>query len=284
MAIYNNSRQTVKGRILENQVRSGLGKMEFVCLKTGAGTYSDAEKEGLSNAENLKEVKQTFDFSDIRQVNDGDGNYLLLESIIRNEGLEEGYYLTEIGLYAQLEGTEEPVLYCISLVDEADYIPQQTDGKIYEIILQSLIKCYDAEQITIKYTGITYVTTQTLQNYIEIQKLSDTKDNKVTFESSDTEDPDSLEEIAVMTSGEQHKNLWSKVSKAVKNQRYMQNAIGTEDISAIGDGTVTGALFALFAAMGGFTLYPNELTQAEYDALPAATKSTPKLLFVVRKG
>ena len=59
--------------------------------------------------------------------------------------------------------------------------------------------------------------------------------------------------------------------------------LGTQDISAIGDGTVTGALFALFAAMGGFTLYPNELTQAEYDALPAATKSTPKLLFVVKK-
>lgn len=283
MAIYNNSRQTINGRILENQVRSGLGKMEFVCLKTGAGTYSESEKTALDTAKNLKEVKQTFDFSDIRQVNDGDGNYLLLESIIRNEGLEEGYYLTEIGLYARLEGTEESVLYCISLVDEADYIPQQTDGKIYEIILQSLIKCYDAEQITIEYTGITYVTMQAFQNYMEAQKRSDTKDNKVTFESSDTAEPDGMEEIAVLVSGEQHKDLWSKVSKAVKNQRYIQKAIGTQDISAIGDGTVTGGISALAAALGGFSFYPEELTQAEYNALPAETKSIPKLLFVIKK-
>ncbi len=66
-------------------------------------------------------------------------------------------------------------------------------------------------------------------------------------------------------------------------EQRIEDVIGTQDISAIGDGTLTGALFALFAAMGGFTLYPNELTQAEYDALPAATKSTPKLLFVVKK-
>ncbi len=36
--------------------------------------------------------------------------------------------------------------------------------------------------------------------------------------------------------------------------------------------------------LGGFEFYDKLLTQAEYDALPAATKSTPKLLFVVRKG
>jgi len=34
---------------------------------------------------------------------------------------------------------------------------------------------------------------------------------------------------------------------------------------------------------GGFGFYPEELTQAEYDALPDATKSTPKMLFIIKK-
>lgn len=66
-------------------------------------------------------------------------------------------------------------------------------------------------------------------------------------------------------------------------EQRIADAIGTEDISAIGDGTVTGGISELAAALGGFSFYPMELTQAEYNALPAETKSTPKLLFVIKK-
>ena len=66
-------------------------------------------------------------------------------------------------------------------------------------------------------------------------------------------------------------------------EQRIEDAIGTQDISAIGDGTVTGGISELAAALGGFSFYPMELTQAEYNALPAETKSTPKLLFVIKK-
>lgn len=35
---------------------------------------------------------------------------------------------------------------------------------------------------------------------------------------------------------------------------------------------------------GGFCLYPDILTQAQYDALDSATQNAPKMLFVVKKG
>ena len=35
--------------------------------------------------------------------------------------------------------------------------------------------------------------------------------------------------------------------------------------------------------LGGFSVYPAELTQAQYDALPSDTKSTPKMIFIIRK-
>ena len=35
--------------------------------------------------------------------------------------------------------------------------------------------------------------------------------------------------------------------------------------------------------LGGFCLYPKKLTQAQYDALPAATKATEGMIFVIVK-
>lgn len=39
-----------------------------------------------------------------------------------------------------------------------------------------------------------------------------------------------------------------------------------------------------FEALGGWAVYPDELTQAAYDALPDETKNTPKLIFIIRKN
>ena len=164
MAIYNNSVQTDKGRVLETRSRNGEGTIEFVCIKTGAGIYSDEERLRLREMTDLKEMKQEFRFSGIKPEKEYD--YLLLESVIKNEGMEEGYYFTEVGIYARIRGEEENVLYCIGLVDEPDYIPPHTNGKTYEIVLQSLIKCYDAEHITIEYADTVYATAESLMEHI----------------------------------------------------------------------------------------------------------------------
>ena len=36
--------------------------------------------------------------------------------------------------------------------------------------------------------------------------------------------------------------------------------------------------------LGGFSFYPEKLTQAQYDALDNATKNAPKMLFIIKKG
>lgn len=46
---------------------------------------------------------------------------------------------------------------------------------------------------------------------------------------------------------------------------------------------VQGAIDELNTDLGGFSFYPEKLTQAQYDALPAETKATPGLIFVVAK-
>lgn len=163
MAIYHNSKQTNSGRLLENRARNGEGTIEFTCIRTGSGIYTDEEKLTLNNATALKEMRQEFSFTGITLKKEND--YLSLESVIANEGVQEGYYLSEIGIYARLKGTTEEVLYCIGLVDYPDYVPS-SEHERYEIMLQSLIKCYDAENVTIQYDEKTYATAEALHQHI----------------------------------------------------------------------------------------------------------------------
>lgn len=72
----------------------------------------------------------------------------------------------------------------------------------------------------------------------------DSQDNTVTFTSNDSLTGDSTAP-ALLTSGETHASIFSKVSTIFKNVRWLLSKMGTTDISAIGNGTVTGALSTL---------------------------------------
>lgn len=72
----------------------------------------------------------------------------------------------------------------------------------------------------------------------------DSQDNTVTFTSNDSLTGDSTAP-ALLTRGETHASIFSKVSTIFKNVRWLLSKMGTTDISAIGNGTVTGALSTL---------------------------------------
>ena len=72
----------------------------------------------------------------------------------------------------------------------------------------------------------------------------DSQSNTVTFTSNDSLTGDSTPP-ALLTSGETHASILSKVSTVFKNVRWLLSKMGTTDISALGDGTVTGALSIL---------------------------------------
>lgn len=99
-----------------------------------------------------------------------------------------------------------------------------------------------------------------------ISGTDDTKDNVVSFTNNDTTNPTSWSDISVLTSGEKHTSIFTKISTMFKNIRYLYKLIGTTDISAIGNGTITGGLSTLnsnlsskvnsdhFIIAGGLTL------------------------------
>lgn len=73
----------------------------------------------------------------------------------------------------------------------------------------------------------------------------DLKDKVVTFESGDGLEPTGPAEVPLMESGWRVKNLMRSISLAVRNTRYLLKVLGTTDISALADGTLTGAVKGL---------------------------------------
>ena len=77
--------------------------------------------------------------------------------------------------------------------------------------------------------------------------INDTKGSVVTYTSTDVADgaATSWTTVAKLTSGETHASILAKLSNMFKNVRFLYKMLGKTNISAIGDGTVLGALSAL---------------------------------------
>lgn len=81
----------------------------------------------------------------------------------------------------------------------------------------------------------------------KLDATGDSKDNTVTYTSDDVADgsASAWETVQPLTSEEKHESLFAKISKVVKNVRFLYKLLGTTDISGIGSGTVTDILSAL---------------------------------------
>lgn len=73
----------------------------------------------------------------------------------------------------------------------------------------------------------------------------DSKDNTVSFTTNDMLEPAEWREMGLLTPIEPHATIFTKISTAFRNLRYLYKLLGTTDISAIGDGTVSGAIHAI---------------------------------------
>lgn len=81
----------------------------------------------------------------------------------------------------------------------------------------------------------------------KLDATGDSANNTVTYTSDDVADgsASAWETVQPLTSGEKHESLFAKLSKVVKNVRFLYKLLGTTDISGIGSGTVTDILSAL---------------------------------------
>lgn len=82
----------------------------------------------------------------------------------------------------------------------------------------------------------------------------DSASNTISFTSEDSISPAGWTDLPVLSNGETHSGIMQKISVMFKNVRYLWQLLGSTDISAIGDGTVSGGLSALATSISALNL------------------------------
>lgn len=125
-----------------------------------------------------------------------------------------------------------------------------------DVAVERTNKAIESADLATQKASSAAISAQTAVNAAEeaIEAISQTtSDSTIAFTSYDC-GPDgdhALYTVEKLTSGEKLKDLLSKCSRIVTNVRYLVKLLGNIDISALGDGTVTGAINAINEALSG---------------------------------
>ena len=121
-ALYNMT-ITTKGLNLRARAEAEELVLQFTKVAIGNGDYDGSED--LMSLADLKSKKQELGINSKTY----EENTISLKTVVANTDLEEGYYIKEIGVYAQ-DPEEGEILYSISIAmdDKWDYLPAEEWG------------------------------------------------------------------------------------------------------------------------------------------------------------
>ena len=261
MAAYNNFIITNQGIEMLKGLMNGNGSMEFRCLAVGSGYYGPEKNiEEIRAMEGLKEERQRVMFSSIGKSEEG---FVNLKANLTNKDLEEGYPMTEAGIYVGKKGESEEILYCVSITDNPDYMPDYSSKKIYNVIFKMLVSIGDVTSPTISYTTDIYALAKDLQeearraaeaeNELQHRKLDiDGNASNVTIGFSEAE------ELRPMASQGSLSELLSVSAKAVSvligHLASTDRMDNTSDMDKPVSTAQQAALDALYAQLTAYTL------------------------------
>jgi hypothetical protein len=148
MAQFKTSVITQKGLHLNTKIQAGQCTARFTKAAIGSGTWP--EDADLSEATALIREQMSVAFNEVKIV---DKDKVLLESAFPNTNVEEKFYISELGIFAE-DPDEGEILYSISIcsVGDADLMPSGDGGSV-TMVYKSYITVWNAAEVTIATGG-----------------------------------------------------------------------------------------------------------------------------------
>lgn len=91
-----------------------------------------------------------------------EGDKTILPVLLENIGLEEGYDLWQVGIYAQ-DPEEGEILYCLAQASEAKHIPSATEGPGFSITWDFVIKISNTAPFEVDVNSVGLVSIEQFQ-------------------------------------------------------------------------------------------------------------------------
>ena len=159
--VYEEAVLTAKGIALLAKAQAGRCTIKLTKAATGNGSYSDGE--ALTNRTALKSKKQEFALITVTTQNQSN---VYVKFIITNKqdtgNLKNGYYVKEVGIYAQ-DPDEGEILYALAVgvANQWDYMPAYNDLLPSTITMDFLTEVANATDVTIVTPNSMYLYDQT---------------------------------------------------------------------------------------------------------------------------
>lgn len=189
MATFKDAVLTKKGLALLAKAQAGQTDIHFTKAASGSGSYGPDEK--LSEKEGLKEPRQETTFERITVIND---IVVLIRFLISSEqesgNLQEGYYVKEVGIFAE-DPNEGEILYAIATAveDQWDYMPPYNSLMPAYITMEFYTEVCNAENVTIVCSGTFMTVEDAEKRFEELKKLvegASIDDKELVFEQAGT--------------------------------------------------------------------------------------------------
>lgn len=129
-----------------------------IALGNGTGPASSADATEMAN------TVMTVGLSSIEQ----EDNYVVLSVRFDNSQLETGFYIKELGVFAEQDESETEQLYAYRYTaSEADYIPAKDSGRITEIVMRIIVAIGEADNVSaVLIDADIYASKQDLSDHI----------------------------------------------------------------------------------------------------------------------
>ena len=159
MAKFNSLKLTNDGLDLQSKAQTGTA-LEFTRVAAGDGELPDGTD--LIDLTALINEKESLDITSISVDEDGNAK---VRTTISNQGLDNGFYIREIGLFAN-DPDKGEILYCIANAgDLADFLPSGTGSDIVESTLDLITVVGNAENVVAQIDeSLTFATIKDLEN------------------------------------------------------------------------------------------------------------------------
>lgn len=132
---------TASGRDIQSKAQTGQ-PLHFTRIGLGAGAEPDDPK-GLYA---LVDERQSLSIQVLENLGNGTSK---IRAILTNQGLKEGFFVREIGVYAQDPDTHDEVLYSYSnSADESDFMPAEGGATLVEQTFDLVTVVGSADNIT----------------------------------------------------------------------------------------------------------------------------------------
>ena len=141
---------TEKGLALRDKLNAGQTTATFTRFCTSSAEYDQSELGALT------ELKDSKLESAVTNLEIREDHTMVISGAVDNKSLQEGYYITLIGLYAK-ETDGEEILFAVSKVSSPMYMPEKS-GALSGMSIRFSIKIENADSVDVTVDPTTAAT------------------------------------------------------------------------------------------------------------------------------